>query len=79
MYLFAPPTIDFGDLGNRRHLPEETHQIVSPVFNIFVGPRQLRGPTNLSLNFPDKLADFGRCRFALSSLNANEQSPLLLI
>ena len=42
-------------------------------------PGQLSGPADLRLDLPNELADFGRCRFGLFALDADQRRFVLLI
>ena len=71
--------IELRELGDRGHLTKQTQPIEPPLIDRAGGPGQLRGPTDLALDFLDELADLCRRRLGLLTLNADQRSLVLLI
>src|SRR5262249_42832426 len=76
--LLPPGRIELREFGDCRHLTQEPQAVEAPLIDGAGGPRQLRSPPHLALDFLDKLADLGcRCR-GLLALYADQGRFVLL-
>ena len=77
--LFMTGGIELGKLGDRRHLTQKPQSIEAPLLERARQPRQLGGPTDLSLNLVNELADLGCGGLGLFVLNAEQRGLIFLI
>ena len=76
--LLAPGRVELRELGDRRHLPQQSQSIEPPLIDCAGGPGQLRGPPYLALDFLDELADLGRRGLGLLALDPDQGRLVLL-
>ena len=77
--LFLAAGVELGQLGDRRHLAQQTQRIEAALLQRARRPRQLRGPADLALDVLDELADLGGRGFRLLALDAGQRLLVLLI
>ena len=79
LQLLMSRRVYFGELGDRRHLPQQPQRIETTLLQCAGRPRQLRSPADLALDLADELSDFAARGFGLLALNADQRSLLFLI
>jgi hypothetical protein len=68
-----------GELGDRRHLPQQAKRIETPAFQRGRRPRQLGGPAELAFDLLDELADLGGGCLRLLLLDPDQRRLVLAI
>ena len=71
--------VELGQLGDRRHLAQQTQRIEPPLVDRAGRPRQLGGPAELALDLLDELADLRRRRLGLLALDADKGDLVLVV
>ena len=74
-----PRGVDLGELGDRRHLPQQPQRVEAALLQRARRPRQLRGPADLALDLADELSDLAGGGFRLLALDAHQRGLLFLI
>src|ERR1019366_8268445 len=71
--------VELGELGDRRHLPQQALAVGAPLLDRARRPRQLRGPADLAFDLLDELADLGGGRIRLLMLDLDQRGLVLLV
>src|SRR5262249_47449988 len=66
-------------LGDCRHLPQQTKSVETPLLNRSRRPRELGRPADLAFDFLDEPRDLAGRGVSLLTLNANERRLVFLI
>ena len=77
--MLASGGIELRKLGDGGHLAQQAQPVKTPLVDGPCRPWQLRGPSDLALDFLDELPDLGCRRLRLLALNADEGGLVLLI
>ena len=73
-----PVEIELRQLGDRRHLAQETQRVEAALLQRARRPGQLHGPAELALDLLDELADLRRRGLGLLALDADQRRLVLL-
>ena len=75
----CPARVDLGELGDRRHLPQQPQRVEAALLQRTGRPGQLRGPADLAFDFVDELSNLAGGGFRLLALNADQRGFLFFV
>ena len=71
--------VDLGELGDGRHLPQQSQRVEATLIKRGIRPRQLCRPADLAVDLGDELLDFRSGALGLLALDADQRGLVLLV